>query len=162
MWADLGTSGADEVRFKKVGSGTGHFTLSFTYKQSSSSSVKYADVFDLYGNLLFARNGPNKELLLDNLSFRAGDTITNDIFIRKSSFYFCNLLYPVVLNVVKIYNGLYGCDIRIRNNKPTLYTISMSYNESQKRITCTYCKLFTFENDGSYTSEDFNISQIYC
>ena len=160
VWADLGTSGTDEVRFKKVGSGTGNFTLALTYN-NKVDPLRYLSIFDLYGNLLFRRDGQSRELIFDGLSFSTGDTMVNDAFVRNSCFYFCNLSYPAVLYTTKVWNGFYGCDIRIRNGKPTLYTISISYDEPNKKITCTYCKCITFESSGTYTIADFNILQIY-
>ena len=123
--------------------------------------LRYLSIFDLYGNLLFRRDGQSRELIFDDLTFSTGDTMVDDAFVRNSCFYFCNLSYPTVLYTTKVWNAFYGCDIRIRNGKPTLYTIKANYDEPNKKITCEYCKCITFESSGTYTIADFNILQIY-
>ena len=160
MWSDLGTSGTDEVRLRKTGENLGNFGLCFVYNKNGAGTLRYDNIYDTHGNFLLTKYEKYAQIVYQTCSFRAGTSLTHEAFNDHMFFIFNISNEASLIQVVKLYNKFKGCNITIRNNAPTLYTLSADYDDTDGKITCNWIKRITFNNNGTYTSEEVTVTQI--
>ena len=95
VWADLGTSGTDEVRLRKTGENLGNFGLCFVYNKNGAGTLRYDNIYDTYGNFLLTKYEKYAQIVYQTCSFKAGTSLTNEAF-KDHMFFIFNI--TILLN----------------------------------------------------------------
>ena len=134
--------------------------MAFVYNQNSAGTLRYDGIYDTYGNFLLTKYEKYAQIVYQTCTFKAGTSLTNELF-KDHMFFIFNISNEVsFIQVVKLYNKFKGCDITIRNNIPTLYTLNADYDDSDGTITCNWVKRISFNSNGTYTLEEVTVTQI--